>query len=195
MKTINEQIQLELDDFTKTITEMVSDRFTEDHELEPVVFMLSIKEGKPAIGIVHGLGQLFGSDEGKDVAAEALKEINESAKPIATAFASEGWYLSTTKDKSSDLIDKEGRMKVRPSDHPDRLEMLFINFETHDRICMVTWSILREEGQPPMIVELNPPEWVSKKVMVVQGRFGNLLETNYNEFVQQLKLSMKENKN
>lgn len=194
MKTINEEIEEELNDFKTKVTKMITSRFKEDHEIGPVVFMLALKDKKWQMGVVGGLEQLFDSDQGKEMAADLLKEANKEMKPLATAFSSEGWMVESTRDKSHELMDDNGRMKVRPMDHPDRVEMLFISFETHNKQCMLTWKIVREDGKDPYLDPIHKDmltNWVDKTDDNMKGRFTGLLQNNYSEIVQELEKKIK----
>lgn len=179
MRTFEEQKEEILADFKERVTNMVSEIFKEEEHFEPTVFFLAVRDGKLGMGIMADIGKLFVNDMGKTIAAEIIKKVNEQMKPIALAFASEGWAI-VKPGNEKDL--KKVLKGPRPSESPDRKEILFINFETFDKECNVGWQIVRDiipGGELVPSKEMNT-EW-AKKSDRFAGKFANLLTDNYSE--------------
>jgi len=191
MKTINEKAQEAIEDFEDKIKSMVTGIFKKDGKFEPTVFMLVVRDGQLAVGIIPDIGKLFDTDEGKELAAHLIRKINEELKPIALAFASEGWCLKKNKDE----VDDDGKFEgARPSEHPDREEILFVTLETHDKCAAIHWDIVRTIVPDGELIEKLAQPW-SKKGDHYAGRFSNLLTDNYGELAQLSDELIKNNKN
>lgn len=183
MRIFEEQKQEILKDFKERVTFMVSDMFKEHERFEPTVFFLAVKEGKLALGIMPDIGKLFINDTGKSLAVEIIKRVNQELKPIALAFAAEGWSVQKQSEsvKNAEELSKEYEGE-RPSKHPDRREILFINFETFDKECNAGWDIVRTIIPAGELIpnKLMSTEWAIKGDRFA-GKFSNLLTDNYDE--------------
>lgn len=196
MKTIEETFEEHLKDFKKNITKGVIDRFNDEGGLNPVVFALILHEGKPALAILEGLAELFISDEGKEQAAQIIKETATTIKPLAVCFVSEGWAAEKPLSEYDSVIDKDGNYRegvVRPIDDPNRKEVLLLMFETHNKESFVQLNIIRD-GENVSLQEDTDVDWVLKKEKR-KGRFANLLDENYAELVQKIKTNLSNSQN
>lgn len=191
MRTIDEEIREELDKFKIYVADLITGMFAEHHAISPTVFMLMYKDREWGAGVVGGLESLFVNDTGKDIAAMVMRKISKEAKPLATAFVTEAWVVKTTIDKRREVLDDQGEMKVRPMDHPDRIEAVIIIVETHNKHCMISWEIVREDGKAPWLKSMDLGEWMDKSDNKLEGRFTGLLEENYSDIVQELKKKLK----
>lgn len=171
---IQDIYQQELEKFENNVISTVKTMFEEDEEVAPVVFAL-VRKGKDfGFTVLGGLEQLFISESGKDMAAEIIKRFSKEMKPLAIAFASEAWMSE---------IPKGEELKGKPSEDPQRKEILHIAFESYDQTAFKCWEIERKEE-----VSLKPKDishtWKEKNPQSLQGRFMNLLEENYSEFAK-----------
>jgi hypothetical protein len=197
MKTIQEQYQEHLVSFRAIIKDMVKDMVKEHGGVDPVVFALILKDNKVAIGVLAGLGELFTSDQGKDLAAEAMKKLNEEIKPIAIAFVSEAWASIKAEGEYDSVIDPSGNYRegvVRPADDPNRKEMIFINWETFDQQAMDTWEMVRN-GDDLQLKKAHTDDWKPKDPKTKSGRFTNILTDNYSELAKILGEQLKNSQN
>lgn len=177
MNPILKQIKEETEKFQKQMEEEVLHAFEKYKEVQPAAFLLTFIEGKFQAGVIE-LNEVMRDDRGKDLAHEIIKQACQQLKPFAMAFVSEGWMVSGDKKDVSELLDEQGNMKVRPMDHPDRIETVFINFETLDKVGMQSWKIIREEGKEPRLephVILTEEHWQNKKDLKIEGRFSGFL--------------------
>lgn len=181
MKAILDQIKAETEKFQKQIADEVVSMFNKAHQVPPAAFLLTFKDGKFSIGLID-LEPVMFNDTGKDIAQYIVKEACNQLKPFAVAFVSEGWMVKGEKQNLEDLMDDEGNMKVRPMNHPERIETVFINFETHEKAGMQSWKIVREEGKDPYLEPmeiLTEGDWKDKKGLKIKGRFSGFLEDMY----------------
>lgn len=188
MKQILEQIKAETEKFQKQIEKEVLHMFEKHKQVPPGAFLLTFREGSFSIGLLD-LEDVMTDDRGKDIAHEIIRAACNEFKPFAVAFVSEGWMVKGEKQDMKDLLDEDGNMKVRPMNHPERIETVFINFETYEKVGMVSWEIVREEGKEPRLEPLailTEKEWQEKKGLKVQGRFTGFLNDMYSEMFSNL---------
>lgn len=174
------------ENFKSEISDIVQRMFADQGELQPTLFALVYKNGSFGIAILGGLEQFFISDDGKEAAAMMMRKFNQEAKPVATAFVSEGWMSTFGKD--AEILDEDGNYKegvVRPSKDPKRKEVISINFETYNKKAFVCWEIERE-GEASLIETDYSLGWEAK-ASNFNGRFSSLLEENYSYVAELLK--------
>jgi len=174
--------QEELKKFEKQVIKSIESTFEADGEVQPVVFALLRIDKKFGVGILGGLGELFCSEEGKEQAAEIIKNFGETAKPLAIAFASESWMTE---------LPKGEKLTTMPSKDPRRVEIVHISFESFNQTGFHCWEILREGNWMVKEVSLKKREdisttWKMKDGKMV-GRFMNLLEENYTDFSDEMR--------
>jgi hypothetical protein len=175
------------DNFKSEISEIAQKMFNEQGELQPVLFALVYKKGKFGIAILGGLEKFFSSDDDKETAAIMMKKFNQEAKPIATAFASEGWMSTFNKD--TEIHDEDGNYKegiVRPSKDPKRKEVITINFETYNKKAFSCWEIERKGEEATLVETTFGLDWEDKDSKF-SGRFSGLLEENYSYVAELMK--------
>ena len=180
-------LEKQCNNFKSEISEIAQKMFNEQGELQPALFALVYKNGSFGIAILGGLEQFFGSDDDKEVAAMMMKRFNQEAKPIATAFVSEGWMSIFEKD--AEIHDESGNYKegiIRPSKDPNRKEVITINFETYNKKAFSCWEILREGEEATLKETTFGIDWEIKDSNF-GGRFSGLLEENYSYVAQMLK--------
>jgi hypothetical protein len=196
IKTEQEMFSEHLSTFSKDVVSMVQREFNDKKGIDPVVFALNIKNNKLIIGLLHGLGKLFTSDSGKDTAAQLIKEISKQMKPLAIAFAYEGWSSSVPITEYNTVIDENGNLRegvLRPKDDIESKEVLVIHMETFNKDCCYIFEISRQDD---IITLLEPTlqNWAPKK-LEIKTKFGNLLQDNYSEFATLIKEQLKTNMN
>lgn len=190
MRTLKEEYKKKINEFRDDVAEMVKYKFMEDKEIHPVVFGLIIKGDNLVMTVLAGLAELFSSDEGKEKAAQIIRSMNKEIKPVALVFVSEGWM--TTHETSEEILDENGKYiseGVRPSNNPDRKEVLMLMFETFDEESHIFFEIKRI-GELVELEDYKKGDWVPKSQTKPAGRFGNLLEDNYNELNQILEKAL-----
>lgn len=184
MKTEKDYINEELSKFKEQVTEIIRQEFEETGELHPVLFGLIINEEKLAIVVLAGLGSLFVSESGKDAALKAMREFSKELKPVAIAFASEGWMSKYSIEQSKELLNEDGSYKdpaMRPELDPDRIEVLMINFETYDQDAYSYYEAIREVDGVRLKV-FHERDWDNKGEN--KGRFSDILQENYSQLAE-----------
>jgi len=196
MKTVQEIFAQDITQFREDIQSFVEGSFQEHKQIHPIVFVLERSDGKTNLGMLNGIGQLFTNDEGKEQAAEILREFSKQHKVIAIATAFEGWMRVLPIEDKDKLLDENGNYRkdtVRPSKAPDRVEVLMVNFETYKQESKIFYKINREDAEPKLEIIENM-NW-SEKDGKCKGRFDNLLSENYTAIAESLRESIKNNIN
>lgn len=141
--------------------------FKKDGDLCPVfMFLYPEKDQKKLQGMVTSLTLAFQDDDGKEKASQMMRDVCRKHNAVATLMIVEGWYIMI--DKKTDLDNTP-----RPSKHPDRMEAVFITFQTVTAETeMITYKILRDRDKPYLvrIKELD-------KTDSLEGRMANQIET------------------
>lgn len=191
MKTVQEIFAQDMAQFRHDIQGFVEGFFEEHKEVRPVVFVLERSEGKTKFGVIAGIGQLFTNDEGKEQAAEILREFSKQHKVIAIATAFEGWMRVVPIQDKDKVLDENGNYRkdtARPSEAPDRIEVLMVGFETHNQESKIFYKINREGAEPRLEIIENM-NW-SEKDGKCKGRFDDLLSENYTAMAESLRESI-----
>lgn len=190
MKTINEIVKEKIDDFRTQVIDVIKTIYEDKKEVDPVVFGLMIQDGKAGFVVLDKIADLFQSEIGKDTISDVVKQMAEKLKLLSIAIVSEG-YISESESVKGPYINPEGKLKeaLRPSEDPDSKEVLVINFETHDKQAMMIWTI----GGNNLDLYKNM-DW-SDKTSMQQGRFDNLLNTDYSGIKEELRTLLKDNQN
>jgi hypothetical protein len=84
----------------------------------------------------------FNVDKDKEIFCKLLMpSLIHRTKAFIYCFVSTGWQIPKNLSKSG----------IRPSQHPDRVEILFIEVISFDKIRFLTGNIIRQEGKHPQI--------------------------------------------
>jgi hypothetical protein len=197
MRTIQEICDKQINDFRDFIIDEVKESFDKEGEARPLVYALIFKEnGEPAIAVLDGLGELFKSPEGKEMAAEVIRKTTAHLKPIALAFASEAWIA---KVDAAVLTDENGNLKKdapTAAELTSKVESLFVSIETFASECIKMWKISDDAGKRTLVEfdESDTTEWQPKQRKIAT-LFGDLLAENYNEMTRILETQLKVNPN
>lgn len=192
MKTIQENINKNIEAFKSIIKDSVEERFKEDNSVEPVAFGLVMKDDKFGIAIIGGLEALFVSNETKRLLPAVMEKLTTEIKPIALAFVTEAWQVIAN---PKDVLNPDGSYKtgLSASTHPDRKESVVINFETHDKVSVTSWLIDRSNEKVKLDLIFDQP--LEVKDPKNNDNFGNLLKKNYSEVAQKLEVELKNSMN
>lgn len=122
----------------------------------PPHFMLINDTGQVAILEPSG----FETEYDKDWAAWLTSRIATEWRSVAILFLNEAWVV---KAKPGEAIDPD----VRPSEHPDRMEVVNVSVETYSGNILYMWPIHREGGRA----------WLGERESFPNctGRFADLL--------------------
>ena len=180
-------------DFKDQIHHMVKEMFESNGGINPVVFALCKpeKEGEQlVVTVLEGMAPLFNSDINKEIAAGLIRKTMTKLKPLAIAFVTEAWVIVANKDElSNEEFEKMKSGGIKPSEHPDRKEVLFITTETHNRENIMSWDITEENDKRVLSKEPFSSEmgnWSEKKMT---GKLTNFLKESYVDLVNNVELN------
>ena len=195
MKTAQEEFTEEVNKFSEEVMNITKGMFNENKQINPVVFALVYQEnGRLAVAVLDGLGELFTSSEGKDMAAEVIRKVGKELKPICIAFCSEAWASHYGGMDRSKVVDENGDFREgipAPSEDPNRREVLMIHIETFEKESFTYWNIEKENGSRVLVDSDMSKGWTDKKVGPQAGRFSGLLQENHSEWAKTLQKSLK----
>ena len=186
MNKKEEKYQEAIENFKKESVGLVQHLFETTKELQPMVAALMLVDNKPTHCILVGLERFFKDDASKELLKPALEEICKTHTIIALCIACEGWALKVSTDDPN-VINEDGTYKegfVRPTDSPNRVEVLNLIYETFDQYSNVMWEIERKDAAE--LVNKTDIEWSTKDHSKTVGKFSNLLHDGYKDFLESL---------
>lgn len=183
MKTIKEYLDEYLVMFKDEVVKSVSETYSEDLNLEPVVFALIPKDGKMVVSILAGIGQYLMSDESSDEGLQIIRDFNKELKPVSIAFAAEGLMVMPSAP--------DGTINIEDGPWEQKVDVIFICFETFNQECNVIFHILKD-GDKKYLSEPFIGNWEDKIPDNPKSKFANLLEENYSELAIWVNKQMKE---
>ncbi len=143
--------------------------------LEPVAFFRAGEsariDGMESRQVVTvGLG-LPASDHGKDAVADDLRQMVRKTEADLVIVLMESWMVKPSREDAWGLREGRGMVPIRPSEHPNRVEIVFVSVSKpgghHWTACI---PIQRNGNGHPTLPE-EPP---GLEYMEVGGRFANL---------------------
>lgn len=118
--------------------------------------------------------QMPGSDTGKDCIAEVLRQFARRADADLVILLLESWMIKPS-SAEAEHIQKFGEFQVRPSQHPQRSEIVFVSVSKPGGHNWSAWvEISRDERDCPSIPADPPP----LEYLQAAGRFANILDRN-----------------
>jgi hypothetical protein len=135
----------------------------------------------PQLGNIH-------STQDKPYFVAAVKAAITTIKPVAVALITEAWIV---KRPNLPNFDKN----IRPSEEPDREEVVMVQIETFKSNAMYIYDIIRHTDNT---IELEYDEEMSSDSIDktnVDGTFSNLLRENYDKFYRHLVENINKNQN
>jgi len=147
-----------------------------DGELQPVAFFRvgskpTMKGPQPKM-IVPVKMDMPGNDQGKDALAETLRHITKQLDADLVLMILESWMVKPNEEET-DYIQKHGEWKVRPSQHPDRIEIVFFTVSKPTGESWSAWAEITRDANNKPSIPLEPPKL---EFLKAGGRFGNLFE-------------------
>ncbi|MCG3148187.1 MAG: hypothetical protein PCFJNLEI_01630 [Verrucomicrobiae bacterium] len=113
-----------------------------------------------------------GNDAGKDALASLMHEFAQRADADLAILLLESWMIKPNA-KEAQYIKEHGEFLVRPSQHPQRIEIVLISVTKPGGQGWSAWvEISRDSnGRPSIPAELPPLEYLQS-----DGRFANILD-------------------
>ena len=142
-------------------------------ELAPVAFFRSGAKASlvPPGVMVPVLLEIPGGGFAKDGLAHVLRDVVRKVDAELTLMVLESWMVRPTKSESQQIL-KGGGLNVRPSERPDRVEVVLYSLNTPTGCWGATVEITRDAAGKPSI-PATPPILAEA---TAGGRFGNLFE-------------------
>ena len=116
--------------FLGELFEITTAMFKELGEIRPVAHVAmrvnpetGEKFEKP--GIITALCPSLESEREKDMWVAAIRDLCSRSNAVAVVVANEAWMVAAERDE----VDDNGHMKVRPVDHPNRIEVVTMMVE------------------------------------------------------------------
>ena len=113
-----------------------------------------------------------GNDPGKDAVAAMLQGFARQADADLAILMLESWMVKPNAEEAR-YIKEHGEFRVRPSQHPDRIEIILISVSKPGGQSWSAWVEIRRDGsgRPSIPVEMPALEYLRN-----EGRFANLLD-------------------
>lgn len=146
----------------------------QDGGLQPVAFFRvgpapRMQGPKPGM-IVPVQMDMPGNDQGKDVLAEILRDLTRKLDADLVLLVLESWMVKPDPAEAEYMM-REGCFPVRPSQHPNRIEIVLFALEKPGGQQWSCWvEIQRDANRRPVIPVAPPP----LEHLQSEGRFGNL---------------------
>lgn len=119
--------------------------------------------------LMFDVNECMASDNAKDEIASIVKKAVEALEASAVLFLTEAWYYINP-DPDINFEDQ-----VAPSQHPERKEAVFLQYESASECLSGRANILRGPDGRPKLCDL-----VIYPVEAKRGRFSNLLRKDKN---------------
>lgn len=128
----------------------------------------ALKPGKVAMLEI----EMPGNDAGKDCVVEVLRQFARRADADLAILLLESWMVKPNDDEAR-YIQRFGQFLVRPSQHPHRIEIVFISVsKPHGQNWSAWVEISRDLNGRPSI-PTDPPQL---EYLKADGRFANILD-------------------
>ena len=113
-----------------------------------------------------------GTEDGKDALAQMLREFAGHADADLAILLLESWMIKPNEEEAK-YIKEHGEFSVRPSQHPDRIEIVLISISKPGGHSWSAWVEIQRDGHgtPSIAPEPPPLEYLRS-----EGRFANILE-------------------
>jgi len=127
-----------------------------------------LKPGQVALAAV----EMPGSDDGKDCVVEVLRQFARSADADMALLFLESWVIKPNEEEAR-YIKEHGQFLVRPSQHPQRSEIVFISISKPGGHNWSAWVEIRRDsnGRPSIPADSPRLEYIT-----ADGRFANILD-------------------
>lgn len=167
MKELEEFLQLHTPGEMKTLEQLVEDgaafarEYYRRHKEFPYVWYIQTSDGQfPVIAPEMPPGS-------KDEVAAHIRAMLRDVEAESYVFMAEAWMVGIDPKEHRDPYT------IRPSNHPDRIEVLTVYGENSERSISGSFNIVREEGKPPTLTDFKVMDGTN-----LAGRFVNMLPSH-----------------
>jgi hypothetical protein len=109
-------------------------------EVIPVIFGFCPQENSEMKVYAYNVGQLMNSPENKEVLRMMMEEAIGQDDIVLVALITEAWLLKL----EAKSMDKTDVLQLRPSEHPDKEEVVLVNIMTKTEQFMANAKIERD---------------------------------------------------
>jgi hypothetical protein len=113
-----------------------------------------------------------GSDAGKDCVAAMLRKVARKMDADLIILQLESWMVKPS-PQEAEHYQKHHEFTVRPSQHPDRIEIILLSVSKPGGQQWSTWVEIQRDAQGNPSIPADPPPL---EHLTSEGRFGNLFD-------------------
>lgn len=179
----------EVHDFTESVKDLTQRAFLDMGNVHGSAYALCYNpdpnsDKKLAFAVLEGLFEILkDKTEGYEKRIEiAVEAMSNHIEPLALAIVSEGWAVEGRNE--SDIMNDDGTYKIKPADHPNKIEVVHLSIETSKTEYMILWKIQRDPDSQPILVQKDSLDWQAKNPNRPSGVFQNLLKKAYVKVTQ-----------
>ena len=114
------------------------------------------------------------NDTGKDCMVEVLRQFARSADADMVILLLESWMIKPNEEEAKH-IQRFGQFLVRPSQHPQRIEIVFISVNKPGGRNWSAWVEIQRDRNGRPSIPADPPQL---EYLEAAGRFANILDGN-----------------
>jgi len=116
--------------------------------------------------------EMPGSDDGKDCVVELLRQFARSADADMVILLLESWMVKPNPEEAR-YIQRCRQFLVRPSEHPKRIEIVFISVSKPGGHNWSAWLEISRDMNGRPSIPADPPHL---EYLKADGRFANILD-------------------
>ena len=159
----------------------------ENNQLPMVVIFLAQNDKNEFINVIApDIGPMHAEDKPRFIAA--VKTAITTIKPVAVALITEAWIVK--RPLGSDI-----NLNIRPSEQPDREEVVMVQIETYKSAGMHLYDIIHHTNGEISLEYDKETSSDSIDKSDTKGTFSNLLKENYDKFYRDIVESINKNQN
>lgn len=111
-------------------------------------------------------------DAGKDALAQTIRAFARHVDAELSILLLESWMIKPDEDEAA-YIKKHGEFLVRPSQHPNRIEIVLISVSKPGGHNWSAWVEIHRDGNGVPSIAADPP---TLEYLKSDGRFANILD-------------------
>ena len=113
-----------------------------------------------------------GDQDGKDAVADMLRQFAARVDATLAVLVFESWMVRPTAEEARQFQTR-GEFVVPPSEHPDRIEVVFISVNKPGGHTWSAWVEIGRDGDGRPTIPAEPP---ALEYLRAEGRFANILD-------------------
>ena len=129
-----------LDKILKNLHEQALAHLNEDGEVMPVVMAFSPQEDTKVKVFVYPVGRLMNSPDNKEIIRMMMEETIQKDEVTLVLLITEAWLVKLEAKE----MTREKAVQLRPSEHPDKQEVVLVNVMTKTKQLIASAKIHRD---------------------------------------------------